>query len=245
MRRTSLAIALMGVAALAACGDNRPAGPAETSPAVSDPAPVAPQPAAPEAVATPEQAAAPAAGLQGGTDDWRRVASTADAALLARIDDAWKSARAEAKAAGFSDDLDKQGALVDPDAAQAGRLQPPPGAYRCRTVKLGSRSPQTPLAYVDYPWFACRVELTPGGDLVLTKTTGSQRTRGLLYPDTDNRLVYVGVQAWGDERGFLDYGANIDRDQVGALERIGANRWRLVVPWPKQESKLELLEIIR
>ncbi|RZJ43020.1 MAG: DUF4893 domain-containing protein, partial [Brevundimonas sp.] len=35
------------------------------------------------------------------------------------------------------------------------------------------------------------------------------------------------------------------RDQIGVLERIGESRWRLVLPWPKQEAKLELMEILR
>ena len=50
----------LGVA-LAACGENSPSTPAETSPAVSAPAAGVPGQAAPQAAATPEQAAAPAA----------------------------------------------------------------------------------------------------------------------------------------------------------------------------------------
>ena len=218
------------------------------SPAVSDPAPVAPQPAAPEAVSGDAPATQASrmtdSGEQGGTDDWRRVATHDDAGLLGRLDDAWKAARAEAKAAGFTDAVTRLGPLADPAAGQPGQLQPPPGTYRCRTVKLGSRD-GSGLAYLDYPWFACNVELGVGGDLILSKTTGSQRTRGLLYPDTDRRLVFVGAQAWGDEAHFPRYGQDQARDQVGVLERIGPNRWRLAIPWPKQESKLDLLEITR
>ncbi|MCV0414584.1 MAG: DUF4893 domain-containing protein [Brevundimonas sp.] len=241
----------LGVA-LAACGENSPSTPAETSPAVSAPAAGVPGQAAPQAAATPEQAAAPAAdataapaGAQGGTDDWRQVASAADASLLGRLDQAWRMARAEAEDAGFADEVERLGALVDPNAGLAGRLQPAPGAYRCRTIKLGRRTEGQGLAYVAYPYFRCTVELTPGGDLFLTKSTGSQRTQGLLYPDTDRRLVYVGAQAWGDEAHFPRYGQTRERDQVGVFERIGDQRWRLVLPWPKQESKLELLEVVR
>ena len=54
----------------------------------------------------------------------------------------------------------------------------------------------------------------------------------------------VARQAWGaDEKTFPAYGDKAERDQVGVIERIGQNRWRLVLPWPKQEAKLELLEI--
>ena len=253
MRGTSLILSLTTATALsavlAACGDNRPAGPAETSPAVSEPAAGVPPQAAPEATATPQQqAATPDAstdgGMQGGTDDWRKIAKPDDASNLGRMDQAWRLARAEAEKGGFSRQVEALGPLADPNAGQSGRLQPAPGTYRCRTIKMGSRDGGG-LAYVDYPWFACSVELTAGGDLILSKTTGSQRTQGLLYPDTDRRLVYVGAQAWGDEAHYPRYGQTAERDQLGVLERIGQNRWRLVVPWPKQEAKLELLEIVR
>ncbi|RZJ88288.1 MAG: DUF4893 domain-containing protein, partial [Brevundimonas sp.] len=160
---------------------------------------------------------------------------------------AWRLARAQAEDAGFAAQVEALGPLVDPNAALPGRLQPPPGAYRCRTIKLGTMSDRgAGPAYVEYPWFRCTVELSPGGDLVLTKTTGSQRTRGLLYPHNDRQLVFIGAQAWGaDETSYPAYGAQAERDQIGVLERIGDRRWRLALPWPKQEAKLELLELVR
>lgn len=238
MRLGFACAAVLMSAALAGC--DRDAAP-DQPPA---PSLAAPDEAAPEAVAAAPEAAAPSPGEQGGGDDWRAVAAPADASLLGRLDQAWSLARAEAEARGFADEVESLGVLVDPNAGQAGRLQPPPGDYRCRTVKLGAREAQG-LAYVAYPAFRCRVELTPGGDLILEKTTGSQRTRGLLYPDTDRRLVYVGAQAWGDETGFPAYGAKAERDQLGVFERIGPQRWRLVIPFPKQESKLDILELTR
>ncbi|GEC01939.1 hypothetical protein BDI01nite_30030 [Brevundimonas diminuta] len=241
MRFSPVAAALFAsVLALAGC--DRDAAPTPSPPSSPD-APVA---APSEAVSPPPGTAAPSPspGEQGGGDDWRAVAAPADASLLGRLDQAWSLARAEAEARGFADEVESLGVLVDPNAGQAGRLQPPPGDYRCRTVKLGAREAQG-LAYVAYPAFRCRVELTPGGDLILAKTTGSQRTRGLLYPDTDRRLVYVGAQAWGDETGFPAYGAQAERDQLGVFERIGPQRWRLVIPFPKQESKLDILELTR
>ena len=50
--------------------------------------------------------------------------------------------------------------------------------------------------------------------------------------------------AWGDERSAA-YGRDPERDQAGVFQRIGANRWRLVLPWPKQESTLDILELAR
>jgi predicted small lipoprotein YifL len=224
---------------LAACGDS---GPPAGDPAPADAAAVPTAPS--DAPAVPGQAPS-ADGEQGGAANWRQVVSAADAANLGRLDEAWRLGRAEAEDKGFAGKVEALGPLVDPNAGQTGRLQPAPGAYRCRTIKLGSQSPDG-LAYVEYPWFRCSVELTPGGDLILTKTTGSQRTRGLLYPDTDDRLVFIGAQAWGmNETAVPRYGDQSVRDQVGVFERIGSNRWRLVIPWPKVESKLEILELAR
>ena len=223
----SLAAALPLVALLAGCGDGgvppAPSGTPDKAATASASTPAVP---APSGAAEP---APSAPGEQGGTASWRDVASAEDAGRLGRLEQAWRLARAEAEDKGYAAEVEALGPLVDPNAGQSGRLQPPPGTYRCRAIKLVST-----------------VELTPGGDLVLTKTSGSQRTRGLLYPDTDSRLVFVGAQAWGlDETGFPRYGEQPIRDQVGVFERIGSNRWRLVIPWPRVDSKLEILELVR
>ena len=238
--RTLAAVASLA-ALLAACGDPEPADAPPAPGAGVDPTTAqAPDPGSPEPVPAP-----PAEGEQGGGDDWHEVASSADASRLGRLDQAWRLGRAEAEDKGFATEVEALGVLVDPNAGQAGRLQPPPGSYRCRSVRLGSNSPGG-LGYLEYPFFRCTIELTPGGDLILTRTTGSQRTRGLLYPDTDRRLVFVGAQAWGsEETGYPTYGQMPGRDQIGVFERIGSNRWRLVLPWPKQDSKLEILELVR
>ena len=224
--RTFVAVASAG-ALLAACGD-RGLDPAST-PA---PAPAAPPTAAGEAD-RPEAA------------DWRKVVSTDDAAKLGRLNEAWRLGRAEAEDKGFAQQVEALGGLVDPNAGLSGRLQPAPGTYRCRAIKLGTNGPGGP-GYLESPFFGCTIELTPGGDLVLTRMTGPQPTRGLLYPDTDRRLIYVGAQASSPEAtGVLRYGEQRLRDQVGVFERIGSARWRLVLPWPTAESKLEILELVR
>lgn len=240
---------------LAACGEGGPAPSAPSSPAVSAPASTdretvsdeaasAPDGSIPESPASPPPPADPDPGEQGGTDDWRQIANDGDRARLDRLNAAWRQALRDARQAGFRDEVRGLGALADPDAGLSGRLQPPPGEYRCRTIKMGRIAEYG--GYVAYPGFRCVVELTPGGDLILTKVTGSQRTRGLIYPDTDDRLVFLGAQAWGSgETGYPAYGQQGERDQIGVIERIGDNRWRLVLPWPKQESKLDLLELVR
>ena len=247
MRRHALV--LSAVAVLAAC-QGESANPApSTTPEPERPGGVEPAATA-GGGANEGPGASPASGtqpdgLQGASSSWREVATADDASRLSRLDQAWRMARAEAEAKGFASQVEALGALVDPNAALPGRLQPSPGDYRCRTFKIGSINGDG-LGYVAYPWFRCSVELTVGGDLILSKATGSQRSQGLLYPDSERRLVFIGAQAWGsEERGYPRYGQMPERDQIGVLERIGDQRWRLVLPWPKQEAKLELLEISR
>lgn len=222
---------------LAACGD-RAAGPA----AVPDDVTAAP---AGQAAPAGRPVTPPVEGEQGGTSDCRQVVSADHASNLGRLDQAWRLGRAEAEDKGFAQQVEALGPLVDPNSGQTGRLQPAPGTYRCRTITLGTNSPGGP-GYLEYPFFRCTVELTPGGDLILTRITGSRRTRGLLYPDTDRRLIYVGATALSaQETPYPDYGDDPVRDQVGVFERIGAARWRLSIPWPKVDSKLEILELVR
>ena len=239
---------------LAACGQSPTPSTADPSTTPQDgvtpPASAPNDPAAGEPMSGPTPPAVdpvvPVSGAeQGGASDWRQVATASDASSLGRLDQAWRLGRAEAEDRGFARQVEALGPLVDPNAGLGGRLQPPPGAYRCRTVKLGSMVEAQGLAYVAYPDFRCTVELTAGGDLILTKTTGSQRSRGLLYPHSENQLVFLGAQAWGDETAYPAYGQMRDRDQIGVFERIGPQRWRLVIPWPKQEAKLEILELRR
>ncbi len=240
--RTLIAVASLVVLA-AACSQS-PA-PSTDDPGTTPQDGLTPAPPVPDAGATPPATPAPAGGEQGGVSDWKQVASAADAANLGRLDQAWRLARAEAEDKGFATQVEALGPLVDPNAGLTGRLQPAPGTYRCRTIRLGTKT-GAGLAFNAYPYFTCTVELTPGGDLILTRTTGSQRTRGLLYPDTDRRLVFIGAQAWGmDETSWPRYGEKPVRDQVGVFERIGTDHWRMVVPWPRVESKLEILELVK
>ncbi|WP_343699434.1 DUF4893 domain-containing protein [Caulobacter sp.] len=174
--------------------------------------------------------------------DWRADAKRSDVRRIERLDEAWREALADARRDGHGRELRALGALVDPRVSLA-RPQPTPGTYRCRTIKLGSQLPG--LSYVAYGWFRCRVALTPGGDLILEKTTGSQRQAGNLYPDAAKRLVFLGAVAWGTDEGRAEYGRSPERDQVGVFERVGSNQYRLALPWPQQESKLDILELRR
>ena len=174
--------------------------------------------------------------------DWRGVVTAADRDRYNRIDAAWSLALQQARRQRGSGDLASTGDLIDPDAARPS-VAPPPGDYRCRTVKLGSQGGEEGLGYVVYGWFACRIEQTPNG-LKFVKTTGSQRPAGLLFPENDRQMVMLGSMALAEEPPANSYGQRPGRDLVAVLERIGERRWRLVIPWPQYESNLDLIELL-
>ena len=174
--------------------------------------------------------------------DWRAIVTAADRDRYERLDAAWDLALEQARRQRGSGDLASTGDLIDPGAARPS-VAPPPGDYRCRTVKLGSQGGEDGLGYVVYGWFACRIEQTPNG-LKFSKLTGSQRPAGLLFPENDRRMVLLGSMALADEPPANSYGQRPDRDLIAAVERIGERRWRLVVPWPQNESNLDLIELV-
>jgi hypothetical protein len=174
--------------------------------------------------------------------DWRSIVTATDRDRYTRRDAAWRLALEQARRQGGSGDLNALGDLIEQDAAR-NNVAPPPGTYRCRTVKLGSQGGETGLGFVVYDWFQCRIEQTPNG-LKFSKTTGSQRPSGLLFPETSREMVMLGSMALAAEPPANSYGQRPDRDIVAVLERIGDARWRLVLPWPQNESNLDLIELV-
>ena len=174
--------------------------------------------------------------------DWRGVVTAADRDRYNRLDSAWSLALQQARRQRGSGDLASTGDLIDPRAPRPS-VAPPPGDYRCRTVKLGSQGGEEGLGYVVYGWFACRIEQTPRG-LKFSKLTGSQRPSGLLFPENDRQMILLGSLALADEPPANSYGQRPDRDLVAVLERIGERRWRLALPWPQAESNLDLIELV-
>jgi hypothetical protein len=183
------------------------------------------------------QYAVPAASQAAG---WRTVATDADRERLRGWRDSWLTALNSARASGHSSEIAGEGALLEPDSALADPL-PPPGDYRCRTIKLGSQS-EDGLDYVAYPSFPCRIT-SEAGLLGFTKLSGSQRPIGALFTDSERRYVFLGTLQLGDETRALQYGRDRERDMAGLLERIGDRRWRLVFPAPAFESLLDVIEL--
>lgn len=176
------------------------------------------------------------------TADWRQVATPGDRSRLHKWRTAFMEAIGAAKAAGRTPEIVREGALFQPDAALPGP-DLPSGRYKCRTIKLGSQRGMNGLAYVAYPFFECLIA-DEGEVASFTKATGSQRPVGLIFSDGERRNVFLGTLMLGDETSAMDYGMDATRDMTGVVERIGDRRWRLVLPYPRFESTLDLIEIV-
>ena len=172
--------------------------------------------------------------------DWRAVATPDDRDRLRDWRGAFVEGLREAKAAGHDVDITREGKLLDPDAALGGGPIPN-GNYKCRMIKLGSKSDGM-LPYVAYPAFDCRIraEREVQG---FAKLTGSQRQMGLIFPGDALRQVFLGTLLLGDETRSMQYGRDRDRDVAGFVERLSPVRWRLIMPRPHFESDIDVLEL--
>ena len=179
--------------------------------------------------------------LPQATMDWRAVASTTDRERLRDWRATFVAAVAKARRAGNGVDVDREGVLLQPDAALAGEAIPN-GDYSCRVVKVGAKS-EALLNYISYPAFRCRIAANKGLQQ-FTKLSGSQRQVGILFPSDRVRQVFLGTLALGDEQGALQYGVDETRNVAGYVERIGPQRWRLVMPRPHFESQLDVMELV-
>jgi Domain of unknown function (DUF4893) len=175
------------------------------------------------------------------TTAYKEVISANDRLRLREWRKSFEDALASARTSGHAADIAREGALLDPDAAQPNPAIPN-GMYSCRVIKLGARQPGG-LDYVSYPGFTCRVRAERGLQR-LTKLSGSQRYVGLIFPGDAIRGVFLGTLVLGDEREAMQYGQDRTRDVAGFVERIGPARWRLVMPNPAFESRLDVMELV-
>jgi hypothetical protein len=172
--------------------------------------------------------------------DWRAVATKEDRARLRDWRTAFTSALSAARASGHSADIAREGSLLDPDSAIGGPI--PDGAYRCRVIKVGAKS-HGMLDYVAYPYFRCEVR-QKGAVQSFAKLNGSQRQVGLVFSNDQLRQVFLGTLMLGDESRAMEYGVDPGRDVAGFVERIGPQRWRLIMPSPNFESQIDVMELV-
>jgi hypothetical protein len=175
------------------------------------------------------------------TTAWREVATSNDQVRLREWRATFVAALAAARKAGHSDEIGREGALLDPDSALGGGPIPN-GTYRCRVIKLGAKAPGN-LDYVSYPGFTCRVAAERSLQQ-LDKLNGSQRYDGLIFPGDAMRQLFLGTLVLGDETRAPQYGQDETRDIAGYVERIGPDRWRLIMPKPHFESQLDVMELV-
>jgi hypothetical protein len=165
-----------------------------------------------------------------------KLMTPADKARLEKYDETRKAALAEAKGGDPAQ-------LAELDALLAKPLLSLPdfdlgGEWRCRTTKVGGLSP-----LVVYSWFKCRVS-DDGSGWKLEKISGSQRTTGRFYDDSQTRTMYLGSFFVAGETA-KPYGSGPESDQIGYAFRTGEAEWRIEFPAPQFESKLDILELRR
>ena len=176
------------------------------------------------------------------SSDWRAVATPEDRRRLRAWRTAFTTALGQARKS-HAAEIAREGRLLDPDAGLADAPGLPAGNYRCRVVKLGAKSPGL-LDYVAYPAFDC-VVADEGEVSSFAKTSGSQRPVGLIFNGGDGpRQIFLGTLMLGDETRAVDYGRDADRDMAGAVEKIAPARWRMVLPYPRFESVIDVIELV-
>jgi hypothetical protein len=174
------------------------------------------------------------------TAPWRAVATGDDRQRLRNWRKAWTEALESVKAAA-PEALAADPILFDPDRALPDAAIPP-GKYRCRTYKLGAAGTAM-RAFTAYPEYACAI-VDEGDTDSFHKIDGSQRPVGRIYREVEARSVFLGTMILGDETSPLRYGLDEKRDMVGYVERIGDKRWRLALPYPHFESKLDVIDLV-
>lgn len=165
------------------------------------------------------------------------VITEADQARLDAYEATREEAVAEAREGGAAGDI-----AVMERALDAPRLSfdgfDMTGEWQCRTTKAGGLA-----SLVVYSWFRCRVT-DDGSGWRLHKLTGSQRTTGRFFTDSDTRLTYLGAGSIHDAPP-ADYGSEPESDQAGYAFRTGEAEWHIEFPAPRYESKLDILEFRR
>jgi hypothetical protein len=183
----------------------------------------------------------PAGMIPEWTTDWRRVATDDDRTRLRDWRATFTTALDAARKAGHTAVIAREGALLDPDSGLSGPALPN-GMYRCRVIKLGAKAAGN-LDFALYAGFTCRVK--PDHQLQrLGKLSGSQRYVGLLFPSDAIHQIFLGTLVLSDERRALQYSQDQNRDVAGYVERIGPERWRLIMPKPHFESQLDVMELV-
>ncbi len=157
---------------------------------------------------------------------WRAMVSPDDRMLIDTLPDIWGRVL-RAVPARHRSALASEGELLQPGAARQHPMVPP-GSYHCRLVRLEPTDRARPVQ--SFKAFFCYVRGEEDNQLSFTKQTGTELPGGWLHADGDRRLVLVGAKQREAGDNSLSYGDDPERNLVGAVERTGPFRWRLVLP---------------
>lgn len=166
----------------------------------------------------------------------QKIITPADKVRLDKYGETRKAALAEAKAGDPCEVSQLDALLAKPIVAFSDKDLS--GNWQCRTIKVGLTGP-----LVIYGWFKCKVT-DDGSGWQLEKVSGSQRTKGRFFDDSEKRAIYLGSGYVNDNKP-KPYGSGPESDQVGYAFRTSANEWRIEFPAPYYESKLDIIEFKR
>ena len=171
------------------------------------------------------------------TGEIESIITDADRERLANFDKAKQEAVAEAEAGGSAKDRATLDEVISAEHQPFADFDMT-GSWDCRTIKAGGLA-----KLVVYSWFDCRVT-DDGSGWKLEKLSGSQRTTGRFFTNSDTELTYLGSGSIHDEAP-LPYGSGPDTDQAGYTYRTGEEEWHIAFPSPRYESKLDILQFRR
>lgn len=172
---------------------------------------------------------------------WRVAASEEDAQALEALPATWTAALGNARAR-YGRAIANEGDLLRPDAGES-RAAPPPGPYRCRAIRLGSRTPRA------RPWSVSRSGFcfvgVQGDQLSLTSEIVGTRLGGYLWDVKDKEeLIFLGAAIPPRAKTAPAYGESRTSDRSGVVQRLGDFRYRLVIPTREGDAMLMVIEMI-
>lgn len=168
-----------------------------------------------------------------------KIITASDSKRLEQYPQTKAKALSEAKASGTAADVRLVDELLKRPGLPFSQDFDMTGNWQCRTIKLGGMAP----ALVVYGWFKCKIT-DDGSGWALEKVTGSQRTKGRFYTESDTRLTYLGTGYVSDQKP-VKYGAGAKTDEAGYAYRSGKNAFRIEFPAPYYESLLNVMEFKR
>jgi hypothetical protein len=171
------------------------------------------------------------------TGEIETLITRADRDRLSGFDAAKAKALAEARAGGSAQDVATLNEVVSAEHLPFEGFDMT-GDWQCRTIKAGGLA-----QLVVYGWFRCQVT-DDGSGWALKKLTGSQRTTGRFFTNSDVELTYLGSGSVNEETP-LPYGAGPDTDQAGHAYRTAEDAWQIEFPSPRYESKFDILQLKR